>query len=274
MFCWNKLNLQTTLLVPGHLNRPFRPFTNTDLTFSGPTVSVKYWRRARRGPTQVVCDGEPETLPALHWKHLFGSEEQKEGSERCTTPFLFTCKPISGQGSTFWKHRWHLQGSLYKESDSKIRTSENYFEGILRINSFDHRERKIFWLKTAVSCFSENSTDLFWILLLKSRSGKIIWQKQSQRYGKVETITLHNSGDTIHTVVSVTGAGQCQLVETPAAFNMTEDAIEYRGPFLDSRERALVLYVQDKCLSIQWRSFPLQSFSSSISLASKREREI
>lgn len=73
-------------------------------------------------------------------------------------------------------------------------------------------EKEINILTENSSCFSENSTELYWILLLKFRSRKIIWQKHSQRYGKVETITVHNSGDTIHTAASVTGAGQCQLV--------------------------------------------------------------
>lgn len=90
--------------------------------------------RVQEGDQQRSSVMENRDFPPPPWKHIFRSEGQKEGNERYTTAFLLTCKPISVQWFTFWKHQQYLYGSLYKESEAEIRTKENYFEGITYIN--------------------------------------------------------------------------------------------------------------------------------------------
>lgn len=134
------------------------------LTISWPAVSVQPSKKTRRWPTEVFCNGEPETLPAPHWKHIFRSEEQREGSERYTTPFLLTCKPTSVQWFTFWKHQQYLQGILHKESEAKIRTKESYFEGIPYIHWLQ-RKNEYFdskqWLELLYWKFYRSRLDTF-----------------------------------------------------------------------------------------------------------------
>lgn len=193
MFCWNKLNLQITLLIPGHPKQVLQDLSHTWISPSHCQLSQLNSGR-QEGSLRRWSVMESQRHPPFTESAVSGVRNRRK--EMKGTPHL-SCSHGSlfqYSGSLSKSNVSICKGNCIKNQTLRLEPKRITLKVYYVLISLS-MEKEIFWLKIVVSCSSGNSTNLWWTLLLKSRNGKIIWQKHSQKYRKVETITLHNSGN-------------------------------------------------------------------------------